>query len=503
MQRAGIADKSVWWHALMVCALTLVLRARFFDNPAIYIDEQFYLAVADRWLHEGLVPYVDIWDRKPIGIFIIYLLSFIFPNAVIGYQIVATVFVLATSAVIYSLGTQLANARVGFAAAILYPGTLMLMLGQGGQTPVYYNLFVAVAAWLIVRAQRGSRVDHLALIGAALCFGLALQIKYICVLETCVLCLFALWHAARHDARAALALSAAMVAMGLLPTVIVGAAYAFTGHWDDFYFANFVSFFAKSIWNLSSAEYAKRFMIATGLSIHILLLSGYALATVLRREVWRRPEITLLVLWIAVAFAGALSMGTPAEHYFLPTMAPLCLLAAIGLVHLNDKIIRAKIGWPRLSAGLAPYAVLLICASVATAASFAAAAHTERRWGRPKEIYEIGAYLHATLKDGDCLYVFNRLPIFYYLSQACLPGKFIFPNHLYDAAELNALPVDVPAELDRVLTARPAMILVRQPVTAEAHAPALARLDQALAGYTLDKTFSSERQSIVLYRRGD
>ena len=44
----------------MVCALTLVLRTRFFDNPAIYIDEQFYLAVADRWLHEGLVPYVDI-----------------------------------------------------------------------------------------------------------------------------------------------------------------------------------------------------------------------------------------------------------------------------------------------------------------------------------------------------------------------------------------------------------------------------------------------------------
>lgn len=498
MQRATGAAKTTVWHALLVGALTLVLRSRFFDNPAIYIDEQFYLVVADRWLHQSLIPYVDVWDRKPIGIFVIYLLSFIFPNAVVGYQIIATLFVLGTCAVIYSLGKQLADARVGFAAAVLYPGTLMLMLGQGGQTPVYYNLFVAAAVWLIAKALRSARVEYGALLGAALCFGLALQVKYICVLEACALCLFALWHVARRNASGAAGLAVGMMVMGLLPTAVAGAAYAVTGHWDDFYFANFQSIFAKNIWKLSGADYAKRFLIATGLSIHVLLLSGYAVFVVLRGEVLRRPLIIAVLIWIAAAFAGGMMMGTPAEHYFLPTMAPLSLLAAMGLMHLNDRFVAHRLpGW------IAPYAALMILVIIPTGASFIAAHRTERTWGKPATIYEIGDYLRTALKDGDCLYVFNRLPIFYYLSQACLPGKFIFPNHLYDASELKALPVDVPAELDRVLTSRPAMILIRKPVTAEAYPPALARLDEALAGYVLDKTFKTERQSIELYHRRD
>ena len=42
--------------------------------PLIHIDEQFYLLVGDGML-SGSLPYVDVWDRSPIGLFVIYALA--------------------------------------------------------------------------------------------------------------------------------------------------------------------------------------------------------------------------------------------------------------------------------------------------------------------------------------------------------------------------------------------------------------------------------------------
>ena len=48
----------------------------------------------------GLLPYVDIWDRKPVGIFILYAPAVLwFKDAVIGYQVLGLISVLATCAV--------------------------------------------------------------------------------------------------------------------------------------------------------------------------------------------------------------------------------------------------------------------------------------------------------------------------------------------------------------------------------------------------------------------
>ena len=56
---------------LILAVVALALRLPDIGNPLIDLDEQFYLLVGDRMLH-GAVPYVDIWDRKPVGLFLIY-----------------------------------------------------------------------------------------------------------------------------------------------------------------------------------------------------------------------------------------------------------------------------------------------------------------------------------------------------------------------------------------------------------------------------------------------
>lgn len=51
--------------------VALVLRAPWLGDPLFHADEQFYLLMGDQLWH-GVLPYVDLWDRKPLGLFLIY-----------------------------------------------------------------------------------------------------------------------------------------------------------------------------------------------------------------------------------------------------------------------------------------------------------------------------------------------------------------------------------------------------------------------------------------------
>ena len=58
--------------------VALALRLPDIGNPLVDLDEQMYLLVGQR-MWDGAIPYVDIWDRKPIGLFLIYAASAALP----------------------------------------------------------------------------------------------------------------------------------------------------------------------------------------------------------------------------------------------------------------------------------------------------------------------------------------------------------------------------------------------------------------------------------------
>ena len=138
---------------LVLIAVALLTRFQQFGNPIVHIDEQFYLLVGDRML-SGAIPYVDIWDRKPIGLFLIYAaIRELGGSGIIQYQLVATGFAIATALVVERLALRLAGTRGSMLAAILYLLWIPLLTGVGGQSPVFYNLFVALAALCVCRAR--------------------------------------------------------------------------------------------------------------------------------------------------------------------------------------------------------------------------------------------------------------------------------------------------------------------------------------------------------------
>ena len=80
------APRELLKAGLILALFTLATRLWTFGNPLINVDEQFYVLTGDRLLH-GVLPYVDIWDRKPIGLFLIYaFVCRLFANPVIGYR---------------------------------------------------------------------------------------------------------------------------------------------------------------------------------------------------------------------------------------------------------------------------------------------------------------------------------------------------------------------------------------------------------------------------------
>ncbi len=131
---------------LLLLALALLLRARHFGNPAMHVDEQFYLLVGDRMLG-GALPYLDIWDRKPIGLFLLYgAIRLLGGTGVLEYQLVGTLFAAATALLVVRLATRFAPFGAALLSGIVYLLWLNIVGGEGGQSAVFYNLPMTMAA---------------------------------------------------------------------------------------------------------------------------------------------------------------------------------------------------------------------------------------------------------------------------------------------------------------------------------------------------------------------
>ena len=137
--------------ALLLC-LAVAARWQTFGNPVLGYDEQFYLLVGDRMLH-GALPYVDIFDRKPIGLFLIYALARL-PggDGFLAYKLLALGFLVPTALGVFHLARRFAAPFGAFMASAVFILWHSFMGGEGGQSPVFYDLFVIAGVILVLAA---------------------------------------------------------------------------------------------------------------------------------------------------------------------------------------------------------------------------------------------------------------------------------------------------------------------------------------------------------------
>lgn len=427
---------------MLLLAVALLVRALTFGNPILHVDEEFYYATAHAIVH-GAIPYVDVWDRKPVGLFLLYV-----PAAALGlpfgtwaYQAMALASVTATATLIARLADRAGWARGALPAAIAYLLWLNLLEGEGGQTPVFYNLLMVGAASLL--APRGDDAAHptrrFAHGCAALALvGLALQVKYTVVFEGLFFGLWWMareWRLGRSMWRVAL-LAVPVAAFAALPTLAAWGWYWAHGLGDAFLYANFESIGARG-GDPMTRELGN-------LALMLLIVSPLGAMAILAARLPARDDTQMLRRWLfgwaVVASLGVLVFRGYFDHYGLPLLVPFCVCAA-GFFAEHRRAARVRVP-------------LLLVVLIASQIVLLAKRH-ER--GTPAQL---AAITRAIGHGPGCLYVFSGSPMLYPLADRCAVTRYRFPRHIGQAKERGAIGTDQQAELDRIMAQRPEIVVL-------------------------------------------
>ncbi|MGN7997367.1 hypothetical protein [Sphingomonas sp. 22176] len=455
----GIAEPKVGFAAaaaalprwITLLATAMAVRAVTFGNPLVGVDEQFYLVTAQRLLH-GALPFVDIWDRKPVGLFLLYLpaAALGMPWGILAYQLMALACVVLTAGMIARTADRVGWSAGALPAALLYILMLNVADGQGGQAPVFYNLLTMGAVSLLLPRADDRDGDPVRIgrnLLAMLLIGLALQVKYTVLFEGLFLGMWLLHREAmlggslHHVARRGLGYAG----VAILPTLLAAGVYAWLGHFDSWLYANFGSILDRRsdpFIDLVGAFFEVSVPLAP---LVVLSCKGWI---GVRRAGALRPAHILLFGWLIAALVGLIVFGSWYPHYALPAMVPGSLGCAAFFA-------RERIG-RRIVAPL-----LLATAFVAgTVCVFTAQA-------KRGNAVQLATIADAIGRGDGCLYVHSGNSMLYGATGRCALSPWLFPDHLSRERENGALGVDQIAEVDRIFAQRPAVVVMRTPFRGE------------------------------------
>lgn len=423
--------------------VAFALRLLMFGKPAFQSDEQFYLLVGQR-MAQGALPYIDIWDRKPWGLFAIYRAVYALPfDPVLTYQLLGLACSVLTALFIERLARRIAPPNAARMAGLVYLLWQPVFNVALGQSPVFYNLPVAFAALIVIDARTRAHDPLLPRHGLAamLLLGVAIQIKYTVVFEGVAFGLMLLgrgWTDGWSSRRVALT-GAGWIAAALAPTAAVWLYYAMLGQGEAFAQANFTSILGRTT-DMAEAfgRLGKEFAALLPFALAVVV-APYRLRSVRGAQPAALPSLRI---WALASIGGFLIFGTWYDHYLGPVLVPLSILAAPALARRHST--ERRYGHLLLALGAIGAVVVpaLQVREKGNAAQFASVTKA------------IAHELH-----GRCLYVFEGDSALYRTTNACIPTRFAYPSHLNAMNEARALGIDATREAQRIMASRPGVVV--------------------------------------------
>ena len=424
--------------------LALISRISVFGDTNYFNDETFYFQVGLR-MHEGALPYVDVWDRKGPGLFLTYWLIACFSRSVIAYQAAALLSAAATAWLVQAIASHFASRSAAMLGGSLYLVELVFFGGGGGQSPVFYNLFVALAAWLVVEAlpELDAGATPRRVLVAMASAGFAVTFKQTAICEGAFLGLFVLWRLQRAGLGAfrLIGVAIALVTAGAAPMALFATAYALLGHFPEFWQAMVTANLAKH-YN-PAGDMAKR--IATLAALLAPAWIPALLGLAIQPKAGETPR-TFLAGWLLAGVAGVAIVPNFYEHYLLPLLVPVCVAASRAF------------GFRRIGP-IYGFAAVLFILLLGPGFNFA-----ERRASREA--------MAATVADVRAASPHPRLLVYegpvdlYRQLGSYPPSALYYPLHLYFPAENDVGQVPTAEAMRRILAWRPTAV-----VTYHAYAP--------------------------------
>ncbi len=422
--------------ALFLLFAALLLRSSQFGNAQYGDDEQFYLLVGDQFRH-GALPYVDIFDRKPIGLFVLFAgIRLLGGDGILIAQLVATLFAAVTACLVMLIAHRNCAIVPATLAGLFYILMLGILAGDTTQAAVFYNLPTVAAAWLLLDTNKrlDNRGAQFRAAAAMLLLGLAIQIKTTAVFEGAALGLW-LTHrmlVAGVATRTVLHRASVLAMIALFPTIVAATVYAGLGHFDAWWFANVVSQLRKT----GGLGHESLLRLAT-LGPMVCLMAVIALFGL--RRLPQGDHRSLAAWWLVATLVDVFAIGNFWPQYAQPMLLPVSILFAqvFALPRRTALLFGIVAAYPLLDA--------LVLDRIQNARDSSA----------------IAAAMKLMPKDAgrECLLSYDAPEIYYYLTGACLVTPYAFVDQLRSSTEANALPEDASVALRKALAQRPGTVL--------------------------------------------
>ena len=437
-------------------AAALALWATSFRDVVLDRDEGVYATVAQAWA-AGELPYRDVFDHKPPGVYAIYRAVF----ACFGESMVPVRIAFALLTALTGLAAALAlraarplSSRTELAVVALTTVYLQASAATTGGTAnaeVPMTLFVTVAAVAALRHRGEPAARWLAVLGIA--SGVAALMKPVCLAELALFAAFALTGRRRPPvARRELAAGLAVYAAGVLVPVLAAVAY-FAARGGLAAAMEAIVSYNIAYAGASPVTASVRLPYLAGevaIGFAPLLAGIAALAFALLRGC-RSTAAWLFALWSLAAIAGVLSTGRPYLHYLHQLVVPLTLAAVTGVALLVEAAPASTRRRRRLAAAAAGLLLLVpsLRATAAQMSAWAAASDWE---------VEVGRLLAEDVPPGEPIFVWGASAQVYFYARRLPASRFVYK---YPVMGESRFAERARRELyDDVLAARPAAIVV-------------------------------------------
>jgi len=430
---------------LVFIALSMVMRFFSFFPSVINHDESTYILIA-KAIRSGQLYFVDVFDTKPIGIFLLFgFFQELFGESIVVIRLFTSIWVALTAFFLYKVHLHFStDKRAPITSGLIYIfiTSIFTFYGVSPNTETFFNLFTILALWLILK-----NGHWLKFAAAGLLLGLAFIIKYVVLFDAFAFALFLAFLAYRKEMNF-LQLIGKYFLLGLgfiLPFSLALFFYHLKGALDQLFFYTF--------------EVSGNYFIETELKDYLAYLGDFFLRffpvsiwffyCLFNRKFQAQKLRTLSFFWGASVLVVILLPGKLFGHYFIQFMLPFSLLAG-SFFHPERKmgkvwkrIHSAPIGWGLLS--------LLVLVNL-----FFQFNDYYQKTDTPREI---AAFLQPLLQEEDIIYTYDHKHILYHLLDKESPTPYVHPSLLLNPKNAKALEINKDEEMKKILDQKPRFII--------------------------------------------
>ncbi|NQT30242.1 MAG: glycosyltransferase family 39 protein [Candidatus Saganbacteria bacterium] len=358
---------------VLILFMQVVLFIPYIKEP-FERDEGSYGYVAQRLLL-GELPYRDVFDHKPPGVYFIYAGVFkLFGDNLTSIRVFTLGYSLLTTLAVFAVGLLLLGNLGGLLAAFFYGFYCggPYIQGTSANTETFMVLPMLLALYCFLLAVHKKEGNSVLLFLSGLFSGLAMMIKQVSLPNFLVLFAFSLYLAFQKPKRHQTVDN--YLKRHLVPSVVLPlGATSSRGkarcsvrrrHWTFPFgplmlllgFMIFPLLFILYFWlkggfpdfidgvilyNLAYAAeqrwvWPRLFRIVIFENSLLWILSIFSIFYILIRD--RKLDLLLLALWVIFSFVGVCMGRTFYGHYFIQVIPGLALLSAYGLLRLKENI---------------------------------------------------------------------------------------------------------------------------------------------------------------------